>query len=432
MSTRRTPNKAKLKVDGGFESFDAPGDISVPSCTIEDLDRAVFDLFDKQLPLQVTQKGRGGSGAKGTKKVPVIFATGERFAILRRRIPLGDRGPSHSALVLPLVSIQRTSISQDPDNGAGPGQTLPIVIRRRLSEDNPTYKRLVNEMGLRNAGDLASEGNNLVGGGATPGTVGTRRPGEVVPDAASGKLLRPQLGNNIYETLTIPPTKHYTATYEVSVWAQYTQEMNQMLMTLMSLYQNNHRRTFRLETPKGYWFVGYVSSDLSADNNTDDFTDQERVIRYSFSIKANGYIIAPQAPGSPAYVRRFVSAPTVEFSVSDARSTVVIGSPAPQAWDPNVGVLDDLYSETNDLLDSAVARPGGREIIDTLDQHTDGGSSTVGGTTRVVRDPTRTVVTQRDIFTGEERRGLLTIKSSGGRAGEAVYREQIVKKLDDI
>jgi hypothetical protein len=56
----------------------------------------------------------------------------------------------------------------------------------------------------------------------------------------------------------------------------------------------------------------------------------------------------------------------------------------------------------------------------------------VGGTTRVVRDPTRTVVTQRDIFTGEERRGLLTIKSSGGRAGEAVYREQIVKKLDDI
>lgn len=432
MSTRRTPNKAKVKVDGGFESSDAPGDFSIPPCTIEDLDRSVFDLFDKQLPLQVTQKGRGGSGAKGTKKVPVIFATGERFAILRRRIPLGDRGPSHSALILPLISIQRTSISQDPDNGTGPGQTLPIVIRRRLSEDSPTYKRLVNEMGLRNASDLASEGNNLAGGGATPGTMGTRRKNPTSPDADSGRLLRPQLGNNIYETLTIPPTKHYTATYEVSVWAQYTQEMNEMLMTLMSLYQNNHRRTFRLETPKGYWFVGYVSSELTADNNTDDFTDQERVIRYSFSVKANGYIIAPGHPGSPAYVRRFVSAPTVEFALSEVRSDIIIGSPSPAAWEPNAGVLDDLYSETNEPLASSVARPGSREIIDTLDRHTDAGSASVGGTSRAVRSPVRTVVTQRDIFTGAERRGLLTIKPTGGRTGEATYREQIVKKLDDI
>jgi hypothetical protein len=42
------------------------------------------------------------------------------------------------------------------------------------------------------------------------------------------------------------------------------------------------------------------------------------------------------------------------------------------------------------------------------------------------------VSTRRDIFTGTERRGLLFIKPSGGRGGEAVYKEQIVKKLDDI
>jgi hypothetical protein len=421
MSTRRTPNSAKVKIDTGFESSDAPGDIAIPPCTIEDLDRSVFSLFDTQLPLQVKQKG------KGTKKVPVIFATGERFAILRRKIPLGDRGPSHSALILPLVSIQRTGISQDPDNGTGPGQTLPIVIKRRLSEDNPIYKRLVNEMGLRNADDAATDGNNLVGGGAAPGSLGTRRDNRVSPDADSGRLLRPQLSNNIYETLTIPPTKYYTATYEVSIWAQYTQEMNEMLMTIMSLYQNNHRRTFRLETPKGYWFVGYVSSDLSADNNIDEFTDQERIIRYSFSIKANGYIIAPQYPGSPAYVRRYISAPKVEFDVSGINSTVVIGSPSPQAWDPNGFILEDLYSETNDLVDSAVARPGGQEIIDSLDMHTDTGPGV-----QSTRSSTRVVSTRRDIFTGTERRGLLFIKPSGGRGGEAVYKEQIVKKLDDI
>jgi len=431
MSTRRTPNKEKLKVDGGFDSSDS-ADMSVPSCTIEDLDRSVFDLFDRQLPLQVVQKGRGGSGARGTKKVPVIFATGERFAILRRRIPMGDRGPSHSALVLPLISIQRTNISQDPENGMGPGQTLPIVIKRRLSEDNPIYKRLVNEMGFRNQDDAASESNNLVGGGSAPGTLGTRRDPAVSRDAESGRVLRPQLTNNIYETLTIPPAKHYTATYEVSIWAQYTQEMNEMLMTIMSLYQNNDRRTFRLETPKGYWFVAYVSSDLSADNNVDDFTDQERIIRYSFSIKANGYIIAPGAPGSPAYVRRFISAPSVEFGVFDTRSSIIIGSPSPQLYDPNFGILEDLYSETNDLVDSAVARPGPAELIQSLDRHTDSGESVIGGKEGTQRTVVQTIVTQRDIFTGAERRGLLFVKPSGGRRGESTFREQIIKKLDDI
>ena len=428
MSTRRTPNNAPLATPTGFESPDVVTDIKIPPCSIEDLDRAVFNLFDNQLPLQVKQKD------DGVKKVPIIFATGERFAILRRKIYLGDRGPNHSALILPLVSIQRSNISQDPENGAMPGQTLPITIKRRLSKDNPIYKRLINEMGFQNQDDIAAVGHNLspAGSGAAPGTVGTRRNISVGQDAIEGRLLNPQFSNNIYETLTIPPTKHYTATYEISIWAQYTQEMNEMLMTIMSLYQNNDRRTFRLESPKGYWFVGYVSSDLSADNNTDDFTDQERIIRYSFSIKANGYIIAPQYPGSPAYIRRHVSAPTVSFGIFSTTAAVITANPSPQDANPNSFLLEDLYSDTNDMIDSKVGGNTTRDLTDSLDKHTDSGESTVGGHTRSIRSNQRVLVTRKDIFTGEERNGLLRVRSSGGRSGETVYREQIIKKLDDI
>jgi len=426
MSTRRTPNQAPVKIDTGFESLDSPSDIVVPSCTIEDLDRAVFNLFDVQLPLQVKQKG------KGTKKVPVIFATGERFAILRRKIPIGDRGPSHSALILPMISIQRTNISQEADPAMGPGENLPIVIKRRLSKENPIYKRLINEIGLKNQDDAATEGNNIAGGGSAPGTIGTRRRQSQVSEAVGGNVLSPQLSNNIYETLTIPPIKYYSATYEVSVWVQYTQEMNEILMTIMSLYQNNHKRTFKLETPKGYWFVGYVSSDLNADNNTDDFTDQERLIRYNFSIKANGYIIAPQYPGSPAYVRRFVSAPSVEFGIFETNAQVFVGSPTPQAYAPNAYILEDLYSETNDIVNSAIPGPSPYDIANSLNNHIDSGESTVGGSTATQRTNARVFVTQRDVFTGAERQGMLTIKNVNKRTGEVVYREQIATKLDDI
>jgi hypothetical protein len=435
MSTRRDNAAKGISNPTGFEGNDVPDDITVPSCTIEDVDRALFNLFDKQLPFQVRQSMNGTSNT-GIKKVPVIFATGERFAFLRRKIPLGDRGGDHSALVIPLISITRSGISQDPDNGISGGQTSPITIKRRLSRDSAVYKRLINENSFKNQDDLADVTHNIegIGSGSLPGTVGTRRRStDISENSSRGMVLRPDLRNNIYETLIIPPVKYFTANYSVTFWTQYTQEMNDMLMTMMSLYQNNHRRTFRLESEKGYWFVGYVANDITSDNNSDDFTDLERIIRYNFDIKVNGYIVAPQYPGSPAYVKRFISAPTIEFNTFSTFGKNFIGSPAPKREDQNVFILEDIYSETNDIAESGVALRGANQLIDSLDFHTDTGSSSIGGSvSKNVHSPVRTIVTSRDVFTGEERENILRVKSETSRRGETVYREQIIKKLDDI
>ena len=53
MSTRLdkkdiTPNSQAL----GYEGNDVPEDFVVPSCTLEDTDRAVFNLFNSQIPLE--------------------------------------------------------------------------------------------------------------------------------------------------------------------------------------------------------------------------------------------------------------------------------------------------------------------------------------------------------------------------------------------
>lgn len=427
MSTRRDITQINNSEPMGFEGNDSPSDIQIPPCTIEDVDRSVFNLFDKQLPFQSkTNEG-------GTKKIPVIFATGERFAVLRRKEPLRDKT---GALILPLISIVRSGISQDPDNGISGGQTSPITIKRRLSKDNPIYKRLINEHGFRNQDDNAHSSHNLdpIGSGAVPGTIGTRRtPQQQTNESRTGNLLNPQLANNIYETLTIPPVKYYTATYNITFWSQYTQEMNNLLMTIMSLYQNNHRRTFKLETDKGYWFVGYVSGDLNPENNSDDFKDQERIIKCSFDIKVNAYVIAPQYPGSPSYIRRYVSAPTVEFTTFSTVGKTIIGFPSPQRNDENIFVLEDIYSETNDLPDSGVAARDASSIVNSLNNHIDNGPATVGGyNNKASLSNVRTVVTDRNIFTGEEKENILTVKSVNPRKGETVYREQLIPKLEDI
>lgn len=423
MSTRRDITQINNSEPLGFEGNDTPGDIEIPPCTVEDVDRSVFNLFDKQLPFQAK------TNSEGIKRIPVIFATGERFAVLRRKEPLRDKT---GAIILPLISIMRSGINQDPDNGISGGQTSPIVIKRRLSRDNPIYKRLINENRLKNQDENADASHNLtpVGGGAFPGTIGSRRaPQQQTSDSRIGNLLKPQLSNNIYETLTIPPVKYYTATYNITFWSQYTQEMNNMLMTIMSLYQNNHRRTFKLETDKGYWFVGYASSELNPENNTDDFKDQERIIKCSFEIKVNAYIIAPQYPGSPSYIRRYVSAPTIEFDTFSTIGKIIVNPQTVQRNDPNVFVLEDLYSESNDLPDTGDAS----SIVNSLNNHLDNGPATVGGySNKASLSSVRTVVTDRNIFTGEERENILTIKTVNPRKGETVYREQLIQKIEDI
>ena len=91
----------------GLYRADTPDNFELPSCGIEDVDRAVFKLFDEQIPLFFKSK-------ENTKRIPVIFATGERAFILRRQKPLTDR---HGALILPLVSILRSGLEQAPTAG---------------------------------------------------------------------------------------------------------------------------------------------------------------------------------------------------------------------------------------------------------------------------------------------------------------------------
>ena len=96
-------------VDLGYSSLDIPDDFSIPSCTIEDVDRALFDLFNEGIPLFYKFKNT-------LKRVPVIFATGERFALLTRKKPLRDK---NNALILPLISVMRSGLDLTNAKGAG-------------------------------------------------------------------------------------------------------------------------------------------------------------------------------------------------------------------------------------------------------------------------------------------------------------------------
>ena len=470
MSTRFTRTKTDPNaIATGYEGNNVATDEEIPSCTIEDVDRALFNLFNKELPLfYETQKEQ--------KRVPVIFATGERFAILRRKKPLRDKAGS---LILPLISIMRTGVDQKPALGMAGGQTQPMVVKKRLSKKDSRYQELLNKKGLLNQDNLRSNehfiGTVTEGGpgrGAKTGTIASRRSGSPrAPSTRRGEMLVPELGANIIEVITLPPVKYFQASYEITFWTQYTQQMNDMLTALMVSSQWYPGRTFRVETEKGYWFVAYLESPLTSGNNFDDFTDDERIVRYSFNVQIPGYVVAPSFPGAQNPLRKFISAPEISFDMTQTSASPSLNSASPvPSGDPGSYILQDLFGVSDPLPGNAVGsspiasalsiagspQPGGATGPSSLPGSpgslgstggkkssrgatTGGGSSSSKNTSAMGgqdRGGTMSVVRMvRDPFTGKETEQLLKIKSANQKKGETVYREGVVfdlgKLIDD-
>lgn len=282
----------------------SPTDYTIPSCEIEDVDVALHGLFDRHIGFRSTTIPDGENGPLNINKPYVIFATGERFALVKKLKPPRDKSKQ---LMLPAISIRRKSITQSPEDITGRGMnqfTGDIVIRRKLAAQDRDYQNLLNKLAI----DGLNPGN--------PGS--TRDQGEAGPSkdlgTAQGALLDPKLGNNVWEIISIPQPQFYTATYEVTFWTTHTLHMNYLIMTLLAA-QLPQGKMFRLNTDKGYWFIATIADEMSSTDNLDDFKEEKRVIRYTFQVMVKSFLLAPNGPGVPVPVRRTISATDISFEL---------------------------------------------------------------------------------------------------------------------
>ena len=430
MSTRYDKEINANELPGGYEGNNVTEDFEIPPCSIEDVDRALFDLFNEQIPLYFRLR-------KKTNRVPVIFATGERFAILRRKRPLRDKAGS---LILPLVSVLRTGIEQQPSLGASGGQNAPMVIKKRLSKNDKRYQALINKLGINNQDNVTSsknvKGRNDAGKRAVaePGTSASRN-GKNVPsvELSDGKVLSTDLGKNIFEVIQMPPVKYFQATYEITYWAQYMKQMNDMLTATMVTPHNYHGRTFRIESKKGYWFSAFVDTALNSGVNFEDFSDDERVIKYSFTVNVVGYIIAPEFPGAKIPLKSFISAPTFSFDVSQVNDLTDVLPGSVPSGDPNDYILSDLSTDLSTTPTQAIASDPVANSLSILGITKPGASTPTGASAEVINvggferipDVGGTSLILRkfiDPFTGKVRRETLRVSQANTKKGETVFR----------
>lgn len=390
------------KVIKDFDGNNAPDDFDIPSVGIEDIDRAIFDLFDNQISFEVKHKG-------SLQKVPVIFASGERFALTRRKNPIRDR---ENALILPLVSIMRQNIDFSP--GQSNKKTAiafreqeNYVIKYRLSERDRKYQNIINKQGIKNQDNVSSKKHFLLdspspGFGVKPNTVSTRRESANIQFSASATVsLKEELGTNIFEVIQVPYPEFVAVTYDVIFWTQYMQQSNQMLETLLMNFKGQGEE-IPIITNGGYELVAFFSGPFSnSGTNFDEFTENERIIKHTFSVTIPGYIINPKHPGMPKMLRSYVSAPNLSFGINIGEVESINYQPERKRETIKRHALQDL---TN-IKEHELIRGESREVIQT------------------------TIVNP---FTNSTKTEFSKIRNRNQRAGETVASAELIEEIERI
>ena len=313
MSNNVIRQKIPKRTDGGFQlpnGYDGENSVSsdlfIPPCKLEDIDGAVFRLFEEDLKY-TARKISTKDEIINLKKPEVILASGERAGLIKRMKPIRD--PRTGALILPLIAIRQTSIDQEysdiASRGINPG-TGEIVVKTKLSVDDVNHQRILNKIGLANLTNQFPKMDGTEGYAVNSKDQATKQ----------GILLDPRLNNNIYEIISVPAPQFITVKYEVTFWTLDLRHMSYMIETLLAA-QLPQGKFFKLHSTAGYWFIGFLSESITADDNFDDYTEEKKLVKRKFEFEVKGYLLAPNGPNNMVPVKRQYSAPTLLLDVRE-------------------------------------------------------------------------------------------------------------------
>ena len=391
------PTKINIK---DFDGDKVPEEFEFPTIGIEDIDRAIFNLFENKLKFEVkSSKGE-------VKRVPVIFATGERFALTRRKNPIRDRNNTN---ILPLISIVRENVDIGPNQGgkktAISFRALPnYTIKKRLSKNDRAYQNILNKNNLKNQ-DNVSTNENFINEStsrvAEAGKVASRREKSNLSFSKNAKINinNDNINNNMYELIQTPYPYFVTLSYNVTFWCQYMQQGNQMIEYLVNKIDVPGGE-FAITTEDGFELVAFIGDTINFNNNFDSMTDDERLIKYNFTLTCPGYLLNSDVPGLSKRIRSYFSAPVIDFSYLSVGADVKLDY---QPERPKENFEKHVLSDVTALNENELSRGESNETLETF-----------------VANP----------FNESDDIELLKIKNANKRTGETIVSARIVKEID--
>lgn len=224
-------------------------DRAVDFINIIDVDAAFYAWWNEKLNVHLVNN----QGFK--EKIPLLFVAPERWEVARREGIRDENGVTK----LPLIAVSRSAMSISND--------LPTSRHFADTKEHVVYHKEVDPKSSILAEAVRKQreaGNDIVLDKKTP----------------------------IYQVYTRTAPDHYSITYQVKIWTPYIEHMNQFIQKMAQAFDYLSVKSFAFKTKAGYYLVAFQSDEIEDDSNTADYSDDERIIRKTFSFTVGAYIHA--------------------------------------------------------------------------------------------------------------------------------------------
>lgn len=232
-------------------------EIGMLESTIENIDYATTSWLKKDLDLFATTN-------EGRKRVDILWQTPERAFQVKNDKDLRDQT---GALKLPLISVQRTGITKDP-NRKGAYQAHIYSDKKNGRAGRFTLARRIVKDKTRNFAVASGTRTNT-----------------------TAKLQRhfPRINKKIViQTLSIPIPVYVTLDYKITIKAEYQQQMNELIAPFIT--RTGQINSFVMRR-NGHLYEAFIDQNFSSSDNVASLNEDVRMFSSDINIKVLGYLI---------------------------------------------------------------------------------------------------------------------------------------------
>ena len=222
-----------------------------PISTVETVDTAMYNFVNNVLDIKCIT-------SSGFKKVPVVWTSAERMFQSKKDSRFRD---ADGSLVLPIITIERKSVVKDLSRKGTVYANIPpldktrggsIAVSKKLNQDKTA--NFANASAAKRFGQLnfAAKNNKVV-----------------------------------YQTVTIPLPVYVSIDYEITMRAEYQQQMNQIMTPFITRpgginYVIIEEGRLRYEA--------FIQDSFNHANNISSFSNEERKFETTLNIDVLGWL----------------------------------------------------------------------------------------------------------------------------------------------
>ena len=222
--------------------------VEIKESTIETVDMAMYNWINENLNLHATTN-------EGWKKIPVRWVAPERSIQSKERLLREFRDIS-GALILPIMTLQRTSMEKDLGwKGEVTAAVGTVPIARTIQQGKTG--NFVNADNKRNRNQLnfkTKKSDNRV----------------------------------VYRTVNVPIPIYITTMYKISVWTEFQEQMNELVTPFMTVPGGINEIILEND---GHRYEAFIQPNFNQDDNIANMDDEERKYITEIEVKVLAYLL---------------------------------------------------------------------------------------------------------------------------------------------